>query len=110
MNEPDRKYKHDCQACLFLGSYEECDLYFCNQAGCGVSTVIARFGNGGHEYMSGLNVARNVRFPRPMQESEASSTKAIPHDDVPEVLRALRVAYVIAKDIGLVDVSSVIDR
>jgi hypothetical protein len=45
------RYTHDCDQCVFLGWYEECDLYFCAR---NIVTVIARYGNDGHEYTSGL--------------------------------------------------------
>lgn len=50
-------YTHDCDACLFLGTMTHKgsahDLYFCPNGGPG-PTVIARFGDEGHEYGSGL--------------------------------------------------------
>ena len=47
-------YTHDCSRCTFLGTFEDYDLYYCPQGG--LTTVIARFGNKGAEYMSGLPV------------------------------------------------------
>lgn len=48
------KFTHDCQKCVFLGNYkwrkEDYDLYFCATE----PTVIARYGNEGPEYKSGL--------------------------------------------------------
>lgn len=47
------RYEHDCLNCVFLGEYFEYDLYFCDHGGSS-KTVIARYGNEGHEYQSGL--------------------------------------------------------
>jgi len=50
-------YQHDCESCSFLGSMTsgECeyDLYYANHGGI-PDTVIARFGNDGCEYSSGM--------------------------------------------------------
>jgi hypothetical protein len=46
------RYQHDCDKCQFLGQDAKHDLYFCPQGGR--PTVIARYGDEGHEYMSGL--------------------------------------------------------
>ena len=46
-------YKHDCDVCVFLGSYQLCldyDLYVC-KAG---KTLVARWGSEGNQYDSGL--------------------------------------------------------
>lgn len=53
------KYKHDCDCCNFLGHYEEHDLYYCSQDG-GIPTVIARWGNDGHDYSSGLSFVNHI--------------------------------------------------
>ena len=62
-------FKHDCTECKPLGEllyskYEHdihfhqqiFDLYFCSQNI--LPTVIARFGNGGHDYVSGMGFAQ----------------------------------------------------
>jgi len=73
------KFKHDCSACTFLGHFNENDLYHCTQS---VSpTVIARYGDNGSAYSSGLVFAE-----RAAHGSE---------------LYALRVAMFIARDLGL---------
>ena len=46
-------YEHDCKDCIFLGTFENADLYFCTQ-GNTIKTIIARFGNEGPSYISGL--------------------------------------------------------
>lgn len=48
-------FTHDCDECKFLGQIHDeilYDLYFCPQGGR--PTVIARFGNEGSQYKSGL--------------------------------------------------------
>lgn len=50
------RYEHNCDVCTFLGTHEEYDLYFCPQSG--MPTVIARYGNEGANYMSGLSFAQ----------------------------------------------------
>ncbi len=53
------QFTHDCDRCTFLGRYENeghgqsHDLYWCNQGGTR-DTVIARWGNDGPQYISGL--------------------------------------------------------
>ena len=52
---PDPIYKHDCDVCVFLGSYQRnvdynYDLYVC-KAG---RTLVARWGSEGNQYDSGL--------------------------------------------------------
>jgi hypothetical protein len=41
-------FKHDCDKCKFLGTYKRRDLYVCD------TDLVARFGDGGDEYESGL--------------------------------------------------------
>lgn len=47
------RYEHDCDQCVFLGEYDKYDLYHCSQ-GNTIDTVIARYGNDGPDYSSGL--------------------------------------------------------
>jgi hypothetical protein len=60
------RYQHDCEACTYLGRYADAaghisDLYFCIQGlGAGLPTVVARHGDRGHEYTSGLAAADYV--------------------------------------------------
>ncbi len=63
-------FKHDCDRCIFLGCFESVfkrteveiypnllyDLYYCSNG----DTVIARYGNDGPEYMSGLSSINTV--------------------------------------------------
>ncbi len=46
-------FKHDCENCTYLGTFEGRDLYACARNNI-VDTVIARYGNQGSEYASGL--------------------------------------------------------
>jgi len=62
MNEktaiPDPIHKHDCDVCIYLGSYQlilDYDLYLCQAS----KTVIARWGSEGNQYDSGLALIPN---------------------------------------------------
>lgn len=47
-------FSHDCPCCQFLGHFKGADLYACE----GGKTVVAREGNYGPNYVSGLQFAR----------------------------------------------------
>ena len=50
---PDPIYEHDCDVCIYLGSYQlilDYDLYLCQAS----KTVITRWGSEGPQYDSGL--------------------------------------------------------
>ena len=50
---PDPIYKHDCDVCVYLGSYHlsaDYDLYLCEAS----KTVITRWGSEDHQYDSEL--------------------------------------------------------
>lgn len=54
------RYQHDCDNCRFLGEYGPDDLYVCANDGK-ANTVIARYGDEGPQYISGLIFAhRNL--------------------------------------------------
>lgn len=57
--ESPPQFKHDADCCTFLGRHLGNDLYFCSQGG-NLPTVIARYGNEGSDYNSGLPVAHLV--------------------------------------------------
>jgi hypothetical protein len=80
------KFDHDCEVCTFLGTYEKHDLYHCKQATG--STVIARHSSDGPDYVSGMVFAKSLTQDTRADHMDASN-------------RALRVAYLIAKDAGL---------
>lgn len=46
-------FTHDSPCCTFLGVHDGYDLYWCDQ-GHSLPTVLARYGNEGHEYKSGM--------------------------------------------------------
>ena len=57
------RHKHDCDACQFLGVWDDkdrYDLYVCGQDKV-ANTVIARWGSEGSEYVSGL-IARESSY------------------------------------------------
>jgi hypothetical protein len=49
-------FKHDCENCVFLGSYKNKDLYSCSQ-GNEINTVIFRNSSNDFDYASGLSSA-----------------------------------------------------
>lgn len=49
-------FTHDCGDCLFLGRWQGFDLYFCPNE----PTVLARAGDDGPDYTSGLNATTPV--------------------------------------------------
>ncbi len=52
------KFAHDhCDHCVFLGMENGHALYFCPQPGLSMPTVIARYGDRGPDYKSGLPLA-----------------------------------------------------
>lgn len=46
------RYTHDCDSCRTLGTWHNYDLYYCNKHG--IETLIARWGDEGFMYESGL--------------------------------------------------------
>lgn len=51
----DKKFKHDCKQCRFMGHYRGHDVYYCKQTAIfekGDETLLARHGDDGHEYWS----------------------------------------------------------
>jgi hypothetical protein len=93
MTHPTR-YGHDCETCQYLGHYEGCDLYYCAQGiyPTSLPTVIARFGSG-PGYISGMQVAKAFKFSDTLLDANLPYVQAS---------KALRVAYLIAVDLGLV--------
>lgn len=78
------KFTHDCTACQFLGHYEGHDLYACDKKI--EKTLIARFGDHGPEYCSGLTFGKNM----PLRRKDGS-------------INVMRVAWLLAKDDGIFD-------
>jgi len=57
------KFLHDCSSCKFLGIYGGYDIYLCDKS------IIARHGDEGHEYASGLiDVMMRGFFEDPVAE------------------------------------------
>jgi hypothetical protein len=79
-------FRHDCEACSFLGHYEEHDLYYCP----GEPTVIARYGSEGPDYKSGLVFANETLKDT---SAVARNPRGCHH--------LLRVAWLIAKDMDV---------
>lgn len=48
------RYVHDCENCTYLGEFGTFDLYHCD-TGTAFPTVIARYGNEGENYKSGMS-------------------------------------------------------
>lgn len=63
------RFQHDCDRCVFLGSDEVYDFYFCRgnekKPVEHTATVIARFGSDGPEYGSGLEIALALEHKKP---------------------------------------------
>lgn len=51
MNPP--RFPHDCARCRYLGPFHKWDLYYCPVGGL-PDTVIARYGENGEDYTSGV--------------------------------------------------------
>lgn len=49
------QHLHDCEECVFLGTQENYDLYYCSAN----PTVIARYGSDG-DYLSGLILTERI--------------------------------------------------
>ena len=60
-------WTHDCSNCVSLGDFvvnnKLYDLYWCPTGGLGAPTVVARFGNEGWQYQSGIEMAKSGQFP-----------------------------------------------
>jgi hypothetical protein len=52
-------FTHDCNSCIFMGSYQLCDLYY-HSANDILETVIARYSSGCKDYVSGMAAALNM--------------------------------------------------
>jgi len=60
MDQPN--YQHDCDSCQYLGKYYGKDLYACIKNNK-IETIIARYGNEGSQYVSGLIFALKKSIP-----------------------------------------------
>lgn len=68
------RYTHDCTSCTPLGEFNEFDLYHCGQGGHR-PTVIARYGNDGPEYLSGMD---SVHTPSLVEAQKRAVEKGLP--------------------------------
>jgi hypothetical protein len=59
----EKRFKHDCEDCVFLGQHNEFDLYFCPSPSLH-STVIARYSSEGSDYHSGVEFAYSGKIPQ----------------------------------------------
>lgn len=59
-------YIHDCRKCVFLGNYTHegtlYDLYVCSHKDMEIDTVIARCGNDGPDYASGIYFRKTLPY------------------------------------------------
>lgn len=85
------KYRHDCSKCTFIGTFCTFDLYFCSAQLQG--TVVARGSSDPSDYASGLFTAEAIPLEKIIRDFEGDGFSGI---------AALRVAYLIAKDRGLI--------
>ena len=74
MAKPD--WKHDCARCKFLGQTiggnKAVDLYYCDSMGGKLTTLIARYGNDGPDYLSA-----HPQYVQPNGHSELFAAKAL---------------------------------
>lgn len=59
-NQSQPKFTHDCDACEFLAHEDGHDLYVCRSRFEESINVVARYGNDGPKYKSGLNFANGI--------------------------------------------------
>ncbi|MCX6827608.1 MAG: hypothetical protein NTV06_10160 [candidate division Zixibacteria bacterium] len=71
--EDKPRYLHGCNECLWLGQFNEYDLYFCYQNG--IPTAIARYGDS-EDYKSGLIFAE-LGFDEALAEANRRRLKLI---------------------------------
>ena len=76
--EPAR-YTHDCDKCYYLGRYEDNDLYYCSKSS--LPTVIARYGDEGWKYSSGMIFA-NKDISMPLYEAKQRAIELKIYSDI----------------------------
>jgi hypothetical protein len=58
-------YKHNCKNCIFLGTHEYIgatyDLYYHEKD---IGSVIVRFGNDNSDFVTGINIIKNIKGPK----------------------------------------------
>jgi hypothetical protein len=92
-------YTHDCERCIFLGSTFGSekdyggvhDLYFCPGTAEGAwPTIIARYGNEGGEYQSGMIFGYNENSPLWLARERAMDNGLLKLEDSSELRTAYR--------------------
>lgn len=105
MNNQDPRFKHDCNSCIFLGQYNEYDLYFCpphEKASKAGGSLIARDSDRGQDYTSKDTVgflcgaARELAFGISNLNGDGSTTQMPPRQGNP---LAVAFSRVIEKDL-----------
>ena len=93
--EESPQFEHDCKNCIFLGRYEAhpnppCDLYVCPPS----DIVVARYGNDGSEYSSGLVFAGEGGHPWLVEATKRARQRGLPPKpgEQPEPPKAVEVA------------------
>jgi hypothetical protein len=80
------QFKHDCDLCRFIGRYDKYDFYWCKSKEC-IGSVIARYGDNGHEYMScPADIIKTMNTAFQVQRKE---------------VYPLRIAFFIVQELGL---------
>lgn len=99
ISEVNPRHKHDCDNCVFLGHYKKYDLYCCPKINSKkISTVVARYGDDGPDYYSGLDFARFWKEEREEREKWTEFEKEIS----PPIGEILNIALSRAKEKGYV--------
>lgn len=74
------QYTHDCEKCVFLGRFEDMDLYYADHGGL-PDTVIARWGNDGPAYTSGKALAVPTGHPALYEAKKRAIAKGLMKDE-----------------------------
>jgi hypothetical protein len=70
---PPARFTHDCSQCVYLGHYQEFDLYFHDGGEHAIrTTVIARYSSAGPDYLSGMG------FAVPFRDASGEMSSGIP--------------------------------
>lgn len=75
-DEDTPQFEHDCDRCLFLGRYNNVDLYVCARSNI-ADTVIARHSSEGSDYTSGLIFAHRNIIPDLSEAMERAIARGI---------------------------------
>lgn len=79
------KYKHDCDRCVFLGTYDDDgipkDLYYCAEGGFNQDTVVSRFSSDGPDYLSGMSFANSGAVPSLVEAKRRAIERGLIQED-----------------------------